>query len=61
MDKKRELLNEVSNTVAMQSFILSRELSDITSQDLYKIAVEMENSIATLLLVAQKMKTEEAA
>jgi hypothetical protein len=61
MDKKRELLNEVSNTVAMQSFILSRELSDITPQDLYKIAVEMENSIATLLLVAQKMKTEEAA
>jgi hypothetical protein len=61
MDKKRELLNEVSNTVAMQSFILSRELSDITSQDLYKITVEMENSIATLLLVAQKMKTEEAA
>jgi hypothetical protein len=61
MDKKRELLNEVSNTVAMQSYILSRELSDITSQDLYKIAVEMENSIATLLLVAQKMKKEEAA
>jgi hypothetical protein len=45
----------------MQSYILSRELSDITSQDLYKIAVEMENSIATLLLVAQKMKKEEAA
>ena len=60
MATTNELLNEVSNKVALQSFILSRELTQLNSSDIYNIAAEMEKSIATLLVVANKMKKEAA-
>jgi hypothetical protein len=60
MASTNEMLNDVSNKVALQSFILSRELTQLNSSDIYNIAAEMEKSIATLLVVANKMKKEAA-
>ena len=60
MNSTSEMLKEVSNKVALQSFILSRELTELNSSDIYNIAAEMEESIATLLVVANKMKGEAA-
>lgn len=60
MASANEMLKEVSNKVALQSFVLSRELSELNSSDIYNIAAEMEKSIATLLVVANKMKKEAA-
>ena len=60
MSSTNKMLEELSNKVALQSFVLSRELAELNSSDIYDIAVEMEKSIAALLVVANKMKKEAA-
>lgn len=58
MKTENELLEEISNTISLQSFVLSRELVNITPRDLYKIADDMEHAIGKLFIVADKIQNK---
>lgn len=53
-------LTQVADTLATLGYVISMEGEDITSEDLYAMASDLEASIAALLTAAKRKETEGA-
>ena len=51
-------LTQVADTLATIGYVISMEGEDVSSEDLYSYASELENSIAALLAKAKQKENE---
>jgi hypothetical protein len=53
-------LTQVADTLATLGYMISMEGEDIAAEDLYAMAGDLENSIASLLAAAKQKENENA-
>lgn len=55
------LMDQVGNTLNQVSFILSHEGHEISAQDVYAMAADVQDALAAMLILAHQIeKTEQA-
>lgn len=60
MTAKNLTLTQVADTLATLGYVISAEGEDLATEDLYAMASDLENSIASLLAAAQRKEKQDA-